>query len=61
MEDNNYNEENGLHIKVNAGDIVDTGEGPPTTIAIPGAMWVPRGTIVNGQPIDSNSKYKVSG
>ncbi len=38
----------GFFIDVVAGDIVDTGTGPPTTIGIATAMWVPKGTVHNG-------------
>ena len=53
MADNKSNVEEGLQqdgffIDVVAGDIVDTGTGPPTTIAIATSMWVPKGTIHNG-------------
>jgi hypothetical protein len=38
----------GFFIDVVAGDIVDTGTGPPTTIAIATTMWVPKGAVLNG-------------
>lgn len=38
----------GFFIDVIAGDIVDTGTGPPTTVAIATSMWVPKGTVLNG-------------
>ena len=40
--------QDGFFIDVVAGDIVDTGTGPPTTIAIATSMWVPKGTVLNG-------------
>lgn len=39
----------GFCINVDAGDIVDTGSGPPTAVAIATAMWVPSGSRVNGR------------
>lgn len=41
-------QQNGFFIDVKEGDIVDTGTGPPTTIAIATSMWVPKGTVLNG-------------
>ncbi|KKN46605.1 hypothetical protein LCGC14_0671100 [marine sediment metagenome] len=53
MADNSTNvgeafKKDGFFIDVVAGDIVDTGTGPPTTIAIATSMWVPKGTVHNG-------------
>ena len=41
-------QQDGFFIDVVAGDIVDTGTGPPTTVAIATSMWVPKGAIHNG-------------
>ncbi len=53
MSDNNSNvaegfQQDGFFIDVKDGDVVDTGTGPPTRIAIATSMWVPKGTIHNG-------------
>ena len=40
--------QDGFFLDVKPGDIVDTGTGPPTTIAIATSMWVPKGTVHNG-------------
>jgi hypothetical protein len=41
-------QQDGFFIDVVAGDIVNTGTGPATTIAIATSMWVPKGTVLNG-------------
>jgi len=41
-------QQDGFFIDVVAGDIVDTGTGPATNIAIATSMWVPKGTVLNG-------------
>ena len=54
MADNNKSsteagfKQDGFFIDVVAGDVVDTGTGPPTSIAIATSMWVPKGTVLNG-------------
>jgi hypothetical protein len=47
----NYSEQSGFTIEVKAGDVVDS-EGPPTTVAIDGAMWVPKGSTLNGKLVE---------
>ena len=47
--------QDGFFIDVVAGDIVDTGTGPPTTIAIATTMWVPKGAVLNGTLLISAS------
>lgn len=41
-------QQDGFFIDVKAGDIVDTGSGPPTAVAIATSMWVPKGSVLNG-------------
>lgn len=40
--------QDGFFIDVKAGDIVDTGSGPPSAVPIATSMWVPKGTVLNG-------------
>ena len=49
MADNEDNVNEGFTIQVKAGDIVDTGSGPPTEVAIATSMWVPKGSVRNGR------------
>ena len=38
----------GYFIRVEAGDIVDTGSGPPAAVPTATGMWVPKGSVLNG-------------
>ena len=53
-----YSETNGFHIELKTGDIVDSGEGPPTIVAFPGSMWVPQGTTVNGKLVTQDGSQR---
>lgn len=46
-------QQDGFFIDVVAGDVVDTGTGPPSNIAIATSMWVPKGTVLNGSLLRS--------
>lgn len=51
-------QQDGFFIDVKAGDVVDTGSGPPTTVAIATSMWVPKGAVLNGQILRTASDAK---
>lgn len=53
--ENNDTINDGYIIMVNAGDIVDTGSGPPSPVPFPTSMWVPKGSTLNGKLIKSDS------
>ena len=46
----------GFYILVKAGDVVDTGSGPPSAVPIATSMWVPKGSTLNGSLIKENSE-----
>ena len=50
-DEKDYSEQSGFTIQVKAGDVVDA-EGPVQTVAIDGAMWVPKGSVVNGKLVE---------
>ena len=56
MADNEDNVNEGFTIKVKVGDIVDTGSGPPTAVAIATAMWVPKGSVRNGRLVTKDDE-----
>jgi hypothetical protein len=63
MADNRSNviegfQQDGFFIDVKSGDTIDTGTGPPTTIAIATSMWVPKGTIHNGTLLRSSDDVR---
>jgi hypothetical protein len=46
-------QQDGFFIDVVEGDTIDTGTGPPTRIPIATSMWVPKGTVLNGDILRS--------
>ena len=56
MADNEDNVNEGFTIQVKAGDIVDTGSGPATAVAIATAMWVPKGSVLNGRLVTKSDE-----
>lgn len=56
MADNEDNVNEGFTIMVKAGDIVDTGSGPSTAVPIDTAMWVPKGSVVNGRIVTKDDE-----
>lgn len=51
-------QQDGFFIDVVAGDVVDTGTGPPQTIPIATSMWVPKGTVLNGSILRSEDDVR---
>lgn len=56
MADNEDNVNKGFVISVKVGDILDTGSGPATEVAMPISMWVPKGTSLNGRLVTKNTE-----
>jgi hypothetical protein len=51
-------QQDGFFIDVKEGDVVDTGTGPATTVAIATSMWVPKGTVHNGTLLRSSDDVR---
>jgi len=45
----------GYLIRVEAGDIVDTGSGPPSEVPVATAIWVPEGSVLNGKLVTKST------